>query len=414
MATKASKIGFLAYNTESTWGETGTSMTARIPIIGGEVKLDSLTQAKIPSERVTQYANDGFQDIRGTFGGEFTFDMWLTGHGSTAATTVSANTLATLLGYALGASTTHNGTTTSGVPTATSLPTAAANGLAAGGLIRVGALGDGAAGGQWAVVSTHSASTAALLTALPGAPAASAVVYGAAIASTLEQPTTAYAVQPLRFLLGTANLRAYANGCWIKGLSISGCNPGELPRATFTVGVSRWAFEASSTFPNVESITEYYPAPVAAGSYFYNTVGTATRQTKTIRQFEINIGVATQELKGPGASSSYQDIIGCARTGVDVSFSYVSDADDVTATPAEAARWDAAESSTTYEHHLFGLNVADGKSVAFYFPRAKFVGNRPTQTSVNGLNMVKSEFKALTGPTTTSDLTLSNFRIGLG
>lgn len=414
MTARPSKLGFIAYSTESSWGESSTTMTARIPIIGSEVMLNGLTQTKIPSERITQYLNDGYQDIRGTMSGEFSFDVWLTGYGTTAASTVNSRTLALLLGYALGGSTTHNGTTIDDTSTASSIETTATSGLAAGGLIRVGALGDGRSEGQWAAVSTHSAGTAALLTALPAAPNVADVVYGAAMAYVLEQPSTAYVVQPLRFLLGTGNLRAYAHGCWIKGLSITGGNPGELPRASFTVGVSRWVFEATSTFPNTESITEYYPAPVAAGSYFYNTTGTATRQTQTIRQFEVNVGISTQELKGPGASNSYQDIIGCSRTGVDVGFSYTTDAPAASASPSEATRWDAAESSTTYEHHLFGLNIADGKSVALYFPRAKWVGNRPTQMSLNGLNAVRSEFKALTGPTTTSDLTLSCFRIGLG
>src|SRR6185437_3387009 len=88
------------------------------------------------------------------------------GEGATASTD-----LPTLLGFVFGTSgvSAANGTTAT-AGTATAITTAASGTFAAGSLCRVGALGDGRGGGQFAAILSHVTTTLTLLTAIGGSP----------------------------------------------------------------------------------------------------------------------------------------------------------------------------------------------------------------------------------------------------
>ena len=68
----------------------------------------------------------------------------------------------------------------------------------------------------------------------------------------------------------------------------------------------------------------------------------------------------------------------------------------------------------TLKHILFAANTSDGQAVAFYLPNAKPVGDRPSQRTVNGLNQITVTYEGLSGPTSTTELTHSAWRMALG
>ena len=56
----------------------------------------------------------------------------------------------------------------------------------------------------------------------------------------------------------------------------------------------------------------------------------------------------------------------------------------------------------------------DGTAVAFYFRNCSWFGDRPPQLAMSDRNVVRMQFRADVGTTTTSDLTLSPMLIALG
>jgi hypothetical protein len=61
---------------------------------------------------------------------------------------------------------------------------------------------------------------------------------------------------------------------------------------------------------------------------------------------------------------------------------------------------------------MLTLSTADGSRVAMYFPSLRVI-NVPRQIDIGGINGYRIECMAGVGPTTTSALTLSKYRIHL-
>lgn len=401
-------LGAITYETEATFGvDTTTFTTYRLPIIA-PVDASGLVHNKIDSERVVQYRNDGSVWILGTMGGSFKTKLHLPGHGSTTASSVTLTSLETLLGYVFGnaAASASSGTTFTG-GTATATTTTASGTFSAGSIGFAGVLGDARGGGQAFALATHVTTTGTMLTALGGSPSNGDVMYSGVTIYPNENPTST-TVQSLRMLLQTANLSYECHGVYPTAVSISGLNPGELPTIEVTWAVAWWRY-STSTFPSTVSTESNNPAPVAGGSMFINDVGTATRATRTFRNFTIEYTLGMETLKGPGGVNAYQDIVGCRRTPDKCKVTWSEDADANTASPVLPGYG----TGTTLKHILYSSGATIGARIAIYMPRVA-VTNVAIQKVDQNLNRLTCEGMAYTGTTTTNDLTLSFFRLGMG
>jgi len=403
-----SSLGAVLFSTESAWAENSSSVATRLPVLGS-VDASGLVHSQVEAMRVSQYKQGGSSPFPGVMGGSFKLRTYLTGHGSTTAGAMSATDLRTYLALVLGGSSTGpTGDTFTG-GTAAAPTTTGATGFSAGQLGRAGALGDGASEGQWFAVGTHSSNNLTLLTALPAAPDASDVMYSSEVVHVTEGPTVT-ALTGVRFLLQTANNRFLCHGCYPMSASFSGLANGEIPEVEVEWGVSWWEPEASSTWPSVTSVDQFVPAPSAGGSFFFQQVGTVTRQTYTINSFALNVGLGIVPIMGPGGANQYQAVIGARRVKDTIGFDFTVEAAAASATPTWWSLWSTG--SQKY-HCLYSVSIADGSAVAFYFPSVCITGDRPTQVDDSGVNRIKVSCTAYTGATTTSDLTLSAMRIGL-
>lgn len=398
-------LGAITYETEASFGvDTTTFSTLRLPITA-PVDASGLVHNKIDSERVVQYRNDGTAWILGTMGGSFKTKFLLPGHGSSTSGSPTLSGLETLLGYVFGnvaLSATASTTATAG--TAASWTTAASGTFSAGSIMFGGSLADARGNGQAHVISTHSGTTMALLTASGGAPNNGDVVFPTAMIYPSEAPTST-TVTSLRMLLQTSNLMYECHGVYPTSVAISGLNAGELPTIEITWAVAWWRY-STSTFPSTVSTEAHNPGAVAAGSLFVNDVGTSTRATRTWRNFTVEYTLGMETLRGPGGVNAYQDIVGCRRTPDKIKVSWTEDADAATTTPVLPGYGTA----TTRKHMLYTSSTAAGSRLAMYFPNLA-ISNVAIQKVDQNLNRLTCEAMAYTGPTTTNDLTLSAFRM---
>lgn len=400
--SNASALGAIEYEVESAWGENvSTFATHRLPILD-KVDVTGLKHDKVAPARVIQYRNDGTAHIVGAQdNSEIKLKMWLTGHGSATSGATSVDAIETFLGLIFGNVTLSSATgTTSSSGTAAAPTTVAASGFAAGSMPRIGAIGDGRGNGQFYACATHAATTLSLLTAMDAAPSGSDAVHSSVMLYSSENPTTGTAPS-FRLRTLSANLGYELHGCFGKAVSITGINTGEIPAIEITIGVSWWQY-AGGTFPSVVAQNAYSPAPVAAGSFFLNTVGTTTRAKRTHRSLSIDWTLGVVPLTGPGGANQYQTIVGARRTPDSIKLSWTEDA---------AAGNDALWTGTSRYHACITLNAVSGSAVGFYMPNLCITGARPMQMDDGGINRQKIEAMAYTGPTTTSDLTLSAIRM---
>lgn len=407
--SRTSAVGAVEFATESAWGEVSSTFGSRLAVLG-QVDVTGLTQSKTDPERTVQYLQDGTMPIRGVKGGTFKTDVWIPGHGSsTASGTPSLATHETLLGYVFGNATAGGAATTGSGGTASAVTTAAASGLTAGQIVFGGLKGDGRADAQAGVVSTHSASTMSLLTAFPAAMSGTDQICSAVMLYGPNAASTA-AVQAMRFRALTANQQYAMHGCFPQSVELSGFDNGGLPRASVTWGVSWWE-PVSATFPSATAVDAFNPAPCAGGSLFVQSNGTATRQVYSARSLTISYNLGVTPLMGPGGVDSNQTIVGAVRSPEVVTVSFEVDAQTASASPTWPGRWD---SDTQFYHLLYTCNsAASGKQVAIYLPNCCIVDRKPTQQG-GGVNRERVTMRAYTGTVTTSEMTLSACRIGLG
>lgn len=401
--------GSVSYDVEATFGEDAAFVSDWILPTIGEVDVSGLTWAKIDSGRTNQYRNACTRYIPGPKGGQFTTRMYLPGRGATADGANSG--LGTLLGYVFGNITrTGDADLTAGADWDTDDGTVslADGSLADGGVLWFGALGDGEGEGQPSVVDTHAAAQLDILVALGLAPVNASAIYVAENIYPSETPNAAAnTVTGLRFRLATANLQYECHGVFARAVRITGTNPNEFLTIEIDWGVSWWEEIAESI---VIPTDQYEPLPNAAGSMFLQVRGTKTRALRTYRTLAINIALGIREEVGPGGANLYQSIVGVKRTPDTVTIDVTEDSVAASTSPALAALWDADASY----HCLIGFTVGDNQRVAFYSPSVEFVGDRPKQMNGDGINRLSYQLRCCTGPTTTSELTLSAYRLALG
>lgn len=409
-----SALGAVCYEAETTFGENTSTFSIRLNH-QGEVDASGLEQARIECNNVQQYLQGGDMSFIGVKGGSFKLRLYLPGHGSTTAGSMSSTAIPTLLGYVVGDSMTGpSGTTftggTASVPTTTASGTFTAGMLVRGGLAKVGnTAADGRASGQFAAVASHSATTMTLLTAFPGAPTNGDVLYSTEMVHTVELPSsTKISMTGLRFLLQTANQQYECHGCYARSYSLTMGVNGEPPMIEIDFGVS-WFIPVAPTFPSAVSVQTFNPAPSGGGntSWFFQAQGTVTRATRTIRSFAVNVSVNNLPQVGPGGADQYQVVIGCVRGPARISVTWTEDAGAASTTPQVNTDWE----NTTAKHGLLTLSSATGSAMAVYFPKMIPMDKRPVQFADGGVNRVRYTYSAHADETRATDLLASAMRI---
>jgi len=401
MTAKPERLLAFSTEVESGWAEATDTWGTRHEIIGQPTI--TLNQERIAEDISQQYREEGKAGVLGPRGGTVSVTYALTGHGGTTAGALTETDLTTLLGRFFG--TVNVADTGDTVASATSASQFALTSETPtnGGLARLGVLGDARGEGQWGAINVGATTT--FLTAFGAAPSASDVCYAAQVVYPTETPA-GVAVASMRMLVQTANRQYKLRGCFPMSGTIQGNNAGEVPTITIEYGVSWWDY-ANETFPDATATDAKTSSIVANGSAFIQDVGTVTRQTYSIRSWSMALDFQVTPLEGPDAVNTYQTIVGAVRTRCAATFSIMVDA-LATGTDTFGDKFDAG----TLQHVLISMSVADGKALAVYFPNAELV-SRPTQEASDGLNRISLNFRALTGPTTTTALEMSSFRIGM-
>lgn len=400
--SNASALGALCYEAETVFGEDSTSFATYRIQTTIPIDASGLEHAKISAEVTGQHRQNGTQWIKTTMGGSFKFRMWWTGHGSTMVGSPSVTARETLDGLVLGTapalSATASTTLTGGTAT---VPTTTASGtFTAGSLCRIGTLGDGDGNGQFYKIGTHSALNLTLLGDLDGAPANGAVLYPVVMRFGPEAPTSA-TVTGTRFLLQTANLMYECHGCYPISRTIGGLSPGEVPFIEYTMGVSWWRY-STATFPSTVATDTFLPAPVAAGSWNFQVVGTTTRNKRTFRNFQLNHTLGVVPLMGPGGVNASQMIVGARRIPDTIEATWTEDADAATTTPVLPVYG----TGTSSYHGEYTASPTDGSAVGFACPNM-CVTNIAIQKMDGSINRLTITARAYTGATTTSETTLA-------
>lgn len=395
------------YEAESSFGENIDTVATYKLHLREPVDCGAMEQKKIASGTVSSYRGEMGDWILGTFEPTFKTKLALPGHGSTTAGAVTITALETLLGLVFGnAATSATGSTLTG-GTANAPATTDSGTLDPGDLCFIGALGDGDGEGQCYPIATHNATTLTLLVDMQGAPANGAVRYGGTTIYP-HSSATSTAYTGVRMAVATANTQYLLHGCFPTAVAISGLNPGEVPMIDIT-WTAAWYEYTNVTFPSAVSSDTFNPAATAAGSLVVNTVGTSTNSSSTrriYRDMSLEIDLGTVVCRGPGGYNAYQDIVSASRGQDSCKLSWSEYAEATTTTP----ELPGFGTGTNRKHAMLTLSTTDGSRVAMYFPSLR-VTNVPKQISIGGLNGYRIECMAGVGPTTTSALTLSKYRI---
>lgn len=392
---------------ESNFAENNTApgsntYTYRLPAKNTRMTLN---QSRDSDGATQNYQNESRPGYLGIKTGSIEFTVPWPGHQTTAATTLVDTWFNELLGSALGNSTSSStGTTCTAGSTATAVNVNSAV-LAEGRILRVGVAGDAGGAGQAAVVSSTSGGiTYNLLTALPAAPAAAAVVYNTLMAYPSETMGST-----VRFLCAWDDTYSafHLMGCQAEAISIS-LEIGKVPEVTFRYRVAYWD-NTNTAVPGALTMSNCDAAPLSGGSVFFNTVGTSTRATLSPSRMELSLDMPLLDKMGPAAGQApYQVIYGYDRQHIVPTLSLTIPWANDTMT------FGTDGSETSQKHILVTCNPHDKRSVGFYLPRAYPVGDRPTPVSENGQTYQRITYRGRESSVTTNELTRSPIRFFMG
>lgn len=415
----AGVLGSVAFEKENSFADAAdNTVTTALRVRDDQIDVTGLLRPMVSRGGVFPRMNESDTQVIGAFNvGTFTTTFDLGGHGATSVASLTETDLAKLLAFAVGNSDwTQIGDAALVAASSTVTSLEGFGGTAvAGGLWRVGDLGDTRAEGQGSIANAN-ADPLQLGVAIGAAPAdgdnayAHGMIYPVSNVSSggIITADDSDSSNTVRFLLYTANGVFVARGCVCTGITITGLNPGEIPQIALEWSAAAWGPLGSITFPPTESTDAKPPVPTAAGSFFINSVGTTTRVTDNPVAITFNVGQGMVPVPGPGGETVGQNVVGWRRKPEPSTLSVTFEAQAQTATPTY---WLTAN-PTVARHALYTLNPVDGAAVSFYWPRL-IQTNNPLQEMTEEINTVTVEFECATGATTTSELTLSAWRMGL-
>lgn len=401
------------YNTEASFLENAQSPASntyanRIPIISATCSLEQSREDDQTVQSRKNVTRPGFVGLR-----TGTIELVTLVPGLTtdpAASTITANWCTDLMGYGLGGSTVGDdgGTITSATDGDTFVTTGVTL-ITPGTVIRVGAKNDTRADGQAGVVSTWSAGSTQLLTALPATPASPDAVR---VCANLY-PTDTNPTQTIRMLFALTDTGAqfHCMGCQLESFTDEyDVASGRPARRTWKYRIAYWDRTAVTT-PSSVAMPNADTAPIAGGSLFVNTFGTATRAIEECGSISLSLNMGLIPQLGPRASQEpYGNITGWVSTGCIPTLTWTI---PYSTQPATDFDLDGSN-NTVFKHALFVTNGTAGRLQGFYLPRMFPVGAKPTYTSVNGLTYVTKTMRGTESTTTTSELTRSCIRFFMG
>jgi len=394
-------------------GELLQTFTTRIPVLAARPTLQSGRASDNSLQNRLYETRPGYRMPRS--GGSFEIEAYLCGSQADTATGALVQTwIHKLIADGLGGSDlVQVGGLAGATATATALPSATGTRVR-GAIVRVGQQGDGRALGQAAVIGDPSTS---LLTGLPAAPAAGDVVR----ATLMAYPKDSLATSK-RFLLGFADqpgMQYAFHGCALESLQIR-VTHADLPIVTLTYRYTYWRELSGVTIPSAMALENCNTAISAGGSYFFNTVGTATRATEAATELDINLNMSLEPIVGQGGlAGGLQHITGWVRKKSDPRAPAGTIRMAVPWSQAKATEYDADGSHSIEKHWLGTLSAgsgtpeSEGRHVAIYCPRLYMIGERPSFQPWNDLQYVSTTYAMREGPDVTSDLTRSFIRIGM-
>lgn len=408
MASKSSALGALSYATETNFGETTTTTGTRLRPIGA-ISCD-VQQMGQKVDILRQRPNEGVPYVRMPMGGSISFTLYITGLGASTLSTAPASALATFLGTVFGATAaSHSAALTFSAGDATDPIGTSLSTVTPGSVIRCGVKADTRNDGQFVAVGASATTHLNPLTALGASPSngdalyCSRMVHGSQTAGTYETLTSH------RFLVQYAQQQYLAHGCYPTSAEFA-IDVGGIPSIKLTFAVSWWETR-SATFPSATSVQDFGAAPVAGGSMFLAAVGTATRTTVVARSVSMSVGLNNMGEKGVGGYSEFQDVVGCSRGPATLGMEMVIDS-ETAGTDTYGALFNVSENSRTNFHALYTMSVGDGRSVAMYWPNLAAI-EMPIQFDDGGVLRKRLKFEPQCGTVTTSDLTLSPWRLAM-
>jgi hypothetical protein len=333
------------------------------------------------------------------------FTSYLYGHNTAPTGAAAATQLYTLLKDGLGGgSTSADGGTVDSATAGGATITSASTTWLRGAIYRVGTAAETRGAGQAAVVASVAGDVATMLNLLPGTPNASDQIYGGLQVYPAETAGTTK-----RFMVGWTETGAQYHlfGCQLESLSFN-LPIGGIPTVTLRYRGAYWD-RSTVTVPTSNTLETCNVAPIAGGSVFLNSVGTATRAVVSPSSMSLSLDMGLAAKEGPAASqAAYQTINGYERTRCRASFSYT------VPWASDPIGYDTDGSDTTHKHVLVNLNPSAGRAVAIYMPRCYPTSPKPVVTESAGLLYQTVNLICREGTDTTSELTKSNFRIYLG
>jgi hypothetical protein len=132
---------------------------------------------------------------------------------------------------------------------------------------------------------------------------------------------------------------------------------------------------------------------------------TATRATRSVRSFGINVALNNIPIEGVGGVDQYQKVVGCKRGPATITVEWTEDAPATTTSPQVATDY------TTTAHGLITWSNSAGSAMGAYFPKMVMVGNMPFQMNDGGINRLKYTYRALADETQTTNILASAMRI---
>lgn len=312
-----------------------------------------------------------------------------------------------LLADGLGGNNTSQVGGTVNTPTSATQFTVTGATAVAGGVIRVGAKGDGRADGQPGVV--NNAATVTLLNALPAQPNGGDVIYAAMMA--YHDESLASSLTTKRFLVGhtTIGCQYHFRGCQLAGATWSEVL-GSMPTLTLTYQCAYYV-EATFAIPSSTAIEQHDCAPVEGGSMFINDFGTTTRATIEPAEVSLSLelGLAAKN-SASGALYADQLITGWVRTGCKPTLSVL-----IPWSTTYSAWWETINSSIARKHILFSRTTGTGgRDSGWYMPYVHPIGPRPTVDEWNSQVYQRVTFLGSESTTTSTELTRSAIRFYAG
>lgn len=406
MATaKAASRQAVLYETESSWGEDTQTFGTRLQSLN-RIDTTGLTLGKERIPITRQYMHEAIEDVVTFYGGSFTVELLLTGHGGATTGSLTETDLTALLGNVIGAKdAASEGTTADGTGTASAF---GVNGgtFADGSLARLGAHGDGRGEGQALLVDGLSGGTLTVFNEPSSVPNAGDAVYAMQVVHPNEDSDS---VTSTRWLILSANKQFECHGCFPTAVAFTDIFGG-VPKVQVTFQVSWWRL-VNNTFPDTTSTDAKTGAPTTRGSFMYQDHGTTTRSTLTLRDLSLEVPLNIQAIRGHGGVDGNQIVVDAVRVPP-------QDGPRMTVTiDAEATGtntlYDDYTGGTT-KQALYTASIEDGKSVVVGLRKCKLVSPVPTQRDMEGLNRVQVVLEGMTDTAGGSEMDRSAFLLGMG